>query len=103
MTIACNLDALAPSERIEHQTLRSKLFSGLRSHRQIGNGYEFEIDRSKASLIELARWIEFESRCCPFLDFSVQSARNHGPLTLRLGGGECVREFIAAEFRAVIR
>ena len=99
----CNLEALTPSERAEHQQLTVRLAEAVRTTREIADGYAFEIDSTRISFVDLARWSEFERRCCPFFDFHLESRRENGPMTLRLTGREGVKEFIRVEFPKAFR
>ncbi len=94
----CNLKALSPSERAEHEQLAARMTRAVVATREIAEGYAFELDATHMSITDLARWSEFERRCCPFFDFSLESRRENGPLTLRLTGRDGVKQFIRAEF-----
>jgi hypothetical protein len=94
----CNLKALSPSERAEHEQLAARMTRAVVATREISDGYAFELDATHMSMTDLARWSEFERRCCPFFDFSLESRRENGPLTLRLTGRHGVKQFIRAEF-----
>ena len=99
----CNLKALTPAERTEHMQLMKQLASAVVSSVEIADGFAFHIDRSRVSLKDLASWTEFERRCCPFFDFTLEWRRENGPVTLRLTGRDGVKQFIRSEFAAVIR
>jgi hypothetical protein len=46
-------------------------------------------------------WLEFvsiESRCCPFLRFSIEVEAEGGPIELHLGGREGVKAFLVSTF-----
>jgi hypothetical protein len=45
----------------------------------------------------VAEMISFESRCCQFLDFQLDVKRGGASITLRLTGGEGVKEFLREE------
>jgi hypothetical protein len=94
----CNLNALSPAERLEHQGLTVRLAESVRQTRDLPDGYAFELDASRVSVKELATWTEFERRCCPFFDFTITWRRENGPVTLQLTGREGVKAFIRAEF-----
>jgi hypothetical protein len=91
--LACNLGALTPAERKEHDALGQRMRSAVVRQEATTDGYAFHLDSARISIDELSRWIALEKRCCPFFTFAV----NADPLVLRLGGGPGVREFIAAE------
>jgi hypothetical protein len=93
----CNLKALTASERNEHGQLTAQLAASVLKTVETPEGYAFEVDRGRVSLKDLATWIDFERRCCPFFDFSLELRRENGPVTLRLTGRDGVKEFIRAE------
>jgi hypothetical protein len=45
----------------------------------------------------LARWVDGERRCCPFLRFEIDKEPLEGPLWLRLTGAPGVKDFLQAE------
>lgn len=94
----CNLKALTPAERSEHDLLTRRLFAAVAERHEIATGIELRVDRSKVSILDLARWIEAEKRCCAFLRLAIEQEPHDGPLWLRLTGPEGVKDFLAAEF-----
>jgi len=99
----CNLKALTPPERAEHQQLTARLAEAVRATREVADGYAFEVDSTRISFVDLARWSEFERRCCPFFDFTLEARREHGPMTLQLTGRDGVKAFIRVEFPRAFR
>lgn len=93
--LACNRTALSREQRTRHEAVTRRLLQRA-TRKDLADGYRFTIDRAHVSVAELAEWVADESRCCPAVDFHVELPA-FGPLTLRLGGGADVKEFIAAE------
>jgi hypothetical protein len=94
----CNLQALSAAERNEHLQLTRRLAESILKTMEVLDGYAFEVDRHRMSMKDLAAWTEFERRCCPFFDFTLELRRENGPLTFQLTGRDGVKEFIRAEF-----
>lgn len=94
----CNLKALTPAQRTEHQALTVRLADVVVKTRELPDGYAFELDGNRFSTTDLATWTEFERKCCPFFDFNLEWRRENGPMTLRLTGRDGVKSFIQAEF-----
>jgi hypothetical protein len=99
----CNLKALTGAERTEHQQATKHLLASVQETRELPNGYAFTVDGSRVSIKDLATFVDFERRCCPFFDFHLEWRRENGPVTLQLTGREGVKEFIRAEFTPVFR
>ena len=99
----CNLNALTAAERGEHQQLAKRLLESIVETRELADGYAFTLDGARVSIGDLATWTDFERRCCPFFDFTLELRRENGPVTLRLTGREGVKEFIKAEFPRAVR
>jgi len=99
----CNLKALTPAERTEHQQVTARMMGSLRNTRELPNGYAFELDAAHFPIKDLATWVDFEHRCCPFFDFHIEWRRENGPVRLQLTGREGVKDFIRAEFRKAFR
>ena len=99
----CNLGALTPAQRSEHQALTARLAAAIVKKSELPDGFAFELDRSRLPTVDVAAWIEFERRCCPFFDFTLECRRDDGPTTLRLTGRDGVKPFIQAEFVQIFR
>ena len=94
----CNVKALSPAERDHHKKLTDKLTAARKGVIETGKGYEFQFSPTAISLVELAEWVENESKCCPFFDFHIDVEHEATLLCLRLTGDEGVKAFIRAEF-----
>jgi len=93
---ACALHALSGSERARHRALTAELFAAGVERRELADGYTFRL--ASRALSDVAEWIGFERRCCPFFTFDLEIARDGGPLSLAIRGSDGVKEFIRAEF-----
>jgi hypothetical protein len=94
----CNMGALTSAERARYKVLAEKLKAAKVETKEETNGYAFRINTAEASLVDLAEWVNFEKRCCPFFDFEISLAREGGPLWLKVSGREGVKQFISDEF-----
>jgi hypothetical protein len=99
----CNLKALSPAERTTHQATTKRLLGAVRDIREIADGYAFDLDSHQVTIADIASWVAFEQRCCPFFDFRVDWHRENGPLSLQLGGRDGVKDFIRTEFKPAFR
>jgi hypothetical protein len=98
---ACNLKALSPVERAEHRDVTARVLASVQETRELPNGYAFTFDTARVATKDLATFVEFERRCCPFFDFQLAWNRENGPVTLQLTGRDGVKTFIRAEFTAL--
>ena len=99
----CNINALSASERAEHHALTRRMSTSIVRTDELDIGYAFKLDAGRMSFRDLATWTDYESRCCPFFDFTLELRREAGPLTLRLTGRPGVKEFIRSEFPSHFR
>jgi hypothetical protein len=104
--LVCNLRALSDAERDRHHVLGEKLMSAMVKVSELPDGYALALDLKKLPpdarglpwcVVEVAQWADLESRCCPFLDFGIDLRGKDGVVTLRLTGGEGVKEFLKDE------
>lgn len=98
----CNLKALTAAERAEHRAVTARVLAGITSIRELPAGYAFELSPS-ITIKDLATWVDFERRCCPFFDVQLTWPREHGAVTLQLTGREGVKTFMQAEFASLFR
>ncbi len=94
----CNVNAFSPAERLRYNDLTRKLSEARIEVCELPDGYAFRLLPEKLSLADLAEFVSFESRCCPFFDFALELEHDNGPLWLKLQGNEGVKPFIRAEF-----
>jgi hypothetical protein len=107
--LACDLHALSPAGRDRHERLGRLLASAAASKRELPNGWEIVLDLSKLPadaagqpfcVAEVAEWVDLESRCCPFLDFSIAVSGREKTVRLALTGtAPGIKEFLAEEIR----
>jgi hypothetical protein len=94
----CNMNALSNADRERYNQLIRKLEDARVEIRELPDGYAFRLQKEKVTLSDLAEWLSYESRCCPFFEFEIQLERDNGPLWLKLKGTEGIKPFIRAEF-----
>ena len=84
------------AERPAHFELLKRLFgSEARERREDPDGYAFRFD---ADLwLDVARWIDNERHCCPFLRFDLELHAADGGIWVRLRGPAGVHAFLEAE------
>lgn len=92
--IACNLKALNPAERKQLETLGGHVIAAIVSSRDLSDGYSFRIDPAKASLVDVAEWLDVWRRCCPFYEFQVDFHAADATIWLSVKGRPGVKEYI---------
>jgi hypothetical protein len=95
----CNMKALKPEERAQHQQLTEKLIAVRKKIVEMPRGYEFQYSPSDVSTAELARWVMTEAKCCPFFNFHIDLERDGTLVCLGLTGEEEIKAFIRTEFQ----
>ena len=93
----CNLGVMNEDERARYLALSRKLMGAGEERREFHDGYAFKLAAQKISILEIAEWMTFERRCCPFLNLQIEAEPNAGPIWLRMTGAGGVKEFIRAE------
>jgi hypothetical protein len=93
----CNLGVMNQEERARYIALSRKLKLASEERRELDNGYAFGLAPGKISLLEIAEWIGFERRCCPFFNLQMEAEPNAGPVWLRMTGAAGVKQFILSE------
>src|SRR5580704_6012740 len=93
--LACNLDAISASDRPRYNELRRMLAASVIGKREVPDGVAIKISADRMALTQLAEWISFERKCCPFFEFKIEVAPDSGPVWLSLTGRVGVKEFLA--------
>jgi hypothetical protein len=69
--IACNLKALTSDERKQLTAVGGHVISAITVSRELNDGYSFRVDSARASLTDVAKWLDLWRRCCPFYEFRI--------------------------------
>ena len=96
--LACDLGAISASDRPRYHELRRAVATSVVGKRELPDGLAIQIDIGQITLPELAEWISFERKCCPFFEFRIDLASGSGPVWLSLTGRAGVKEFITEAF-----
>lgn len=99
--IACDLTAIEASERNQHILTVEQLFAAVQHSHELPDGYAFQL--SADHFLSAAHFVANERLCCPFFTFTLELQPNNGPLYLKLTGSAEVKQFIAAEFGAILQ
>ena len=92
----CNMMALTEEEQQTYQRVAESLLASVQEQKELRDGYAFRLPHER--IVEVAQWISFERRCCPFFEFELEIAKNDGPVWLRITGDKGIKDFIRAEF-----
>jgi hypothetical protein len=98
--LICNLGVMNTEERARYIALSRKLMGAGEERRELDNGYAFRLAADKISLLEIAEWIDFERRCCPFFNLQIEAEPYDGPIWLRMTGAGAIKQFIRSEIGA---
>jgi len=96
--LACELDAISATDRPRYNELRRMLAAAIAGRRELPDGIAIQISTERMELAQLAEWISFERKCCPFFEFKIDVAPKSGPVWLSLTGRPGVKEFLAQAF-----
>lgn len=92
--IACQITALNPEQKAQRKRIAQKLFEATNKVQELKNGYAFAYSLEKISWMDIAKFIDLESQCCPFFTFSIQLSPEDNSIQLQLTGKAGVKEFI---------
>jgi hypothetical protein len=93
-SLACDLTAIPANVREEHVVTAPQLFETAQEVQELPNGFAIRFLNEPGKFMEIAKFIENDSLCCPFFNFSVEVEPHRGSLWLRLTGDEGVKELL---------
>lgn len=96
--LACDLDAIGAGDRPRYNELRAMVGAAVAGKRELPDGVALQISTERIALAQLAEWISFERKCCPFFEFRIDVAPESEPVWLSLTGRAGVKEFLAQAF-----
>jgi hypothetical protein len=95
--IACNLKALTPEQRKSLEQRGERVISAIASVRELKDGYAFQVEPVKATLIDVAQWLDLWRRCCPFYEFRIDYHAADGGIWLSVTGRPGVKEYLPVD------
>ena len=95
---ACDTLALDPVARKRHfDVLGPELVAKRLAVRELSDGYEFTFPSDPATYRDVAEWIGGEKACCPFFNFSLNVAAEHGLMKLQITGRPGTKAFMQSD------
>src|SRR4051794_39374471 len=95
--IACNLKALTSEQRSQLGQVGEHVISAITSSRDLKDGYAFRVDPAKASLMDVAQWLDMWRRCCPFYEFQIDYHAADANVWLSVKGRPGVKEYLPVD------
>ena len=92
--IACNLKALTADQRQQLEHTGKRVIAAITASRELKEGYAFRVDPNKASLLDVAQWLDLWRRCCPFYEFRIDLHAPDATVWLSVTGRPGVKQFI---------
>ncbi|HEX4808470.1 MAG TPA: hypothetical protein VH325_06050 [Bryobacteraceae bacterium] len=92
--IACNLKSLTSEQRKQLGEAGKHVISAITTSRELNDGYSFRVDPAKASLIDVAQWLDLWRRCCPFYEFRIDFHAADASIWLSVEGRPGVKQYI---------
>jgi hypothetical protein len=93
-SLACDLTAIPASVREEHVVTAPQLFACAQEVQELSDGFAIRFLNEPGRFMAIAKFVENERLCCPFLRFGLDVGPDSGPLWLRLTGGEGVKKML---------
>ncbi len=94
LAIACNLDALSPSERARRSELARIIQKSSTSLDETDSGYRVQLPDDSEICERALELILLERRCCPFLSLALAFEPGNGAVALAIGGAPGVKQFL---------
>lgn len=90
--------ALTVAQRKRRLVLDQLLQVGTVDIIELSDGYAFHVDTVSTIAQHLEEFATLERLCCPFMTIAVRAGAGDAQPVLEIGGGDAVKEFVAAEF-----
>jgi hypothetical protein len=92
------MKALTSEQRMELRQRGERVISAITASRELyDDGYTFRVDPAKASLMEVAQWLDIWRRCCPFYEFQIDFHGADASVWLSVKGRPGVKEYIRVD------
>jgi len=94
-TLVCNLTDAELIERVQY--LREEIFTPdkVSDIKEMEDGYKYMYNQPVDFSLKLVEFINFERKCCPSFNFSLEFEPEEGPISLKIYGSEQIREMLS--------
>jgi hypothetical protein len=100
IAVACDPTAIAPDEVEEHLALvKHLLFEAFEERQELADGVAWRFATERFG--DLCRYVDNESRCCPFLSFTLEVSPGRRALWLRLTGSAEAKAFLLSGMQTI--
>ena len=94
---ACRPDAFHEISREEHRRLVGELLGAMTDTEELPDGYALRFPAKPFLFLRIARWIELERACCPFLTIRLEIERATPAYRVALTGPDGTKDVLRAE------
>ncbi len=95
--VACGLAAFDEVSRGEHRRLAGELLGAMTGSEELPNGYALRFPAKPFLFLRIARWIELERACCPFLTIRLEIERSTPAYRVELTGPDGTKDVLEKE------
>ena len=96
-SVACRLAAFDEGTRAEHRRLAGELVGAMTDVEELADGYAVRFPARPFLFLRIARWIELERACCPFLTIRLEIERSTPAYRVSLTGPDGAKSVLRAE------
>jgi hypothetical protein len=93
----CDLAAMNTEQRARYRDVTQQMRAATPIIEELADGYMLRFGVDSSLCLIVAEFMTLERLCCPFLDLTLEVAREGGPMQLKLTGSEGVKPFLRAE------
>ena len=101
MPVACGLVEFDEVSRGEHRRLAGELLGAMTGSEELPNGYALRFPAKPFLFLRIARWIELERACCPFLTIRLEIERSTPAYRVELTGPDGTKDVLEKELLRV--
>jgi hypothetical protein len=101
LPVACGLVSFDDVSRGEHRRLAGELLGAMTGSEELPDGYALRFPAKPFLFLRIARWIELERACCPFLTIRLEIERSTPAYRVELTGPEGTKGVLQAELLRV--
>ena len=93
----CDLAAMNIEQRTRYRHVTQQIRTATPVIEELADGYRLRFGMDSSLCLIVAEFMTLERLCCPFLDLTLEIAREGGPMQLKLTGSVGVKQFLRAE------
>jgi hypothetical protein len=98
----CDMSRLTAANRVRLHEIARQIAAARPAVAELTDGYALTFGGDRATYQLVAEWLGYERLCCGFLEITITSTADAGPIVVALTGADGAKEVLREEFAGML-